>query len=269
VKTVKPELTNQKIYETVEYTPDTPVSQCSIVLLSYNRPRMLGEAIESVLNNGYEQFNCYVLDDDSDFDVEGLVKSYGDERLWLAQCRYEPGEIRLSNLASNINAVLGVIPRNEAVLYLCDDDIMARHWPAKVLTVFNMPERPHLIQGNLHSFEDGKDWRTESVVGLKGTPLPQGSLWWTTGTFAHLSDCYHDEGLSWKETRTGHSQDYNFIEEAIGMHPNYFGTPDVAVYRREHPKTLNRILGRSDDGMVYDLDFHEEIDRLKLRGMME
>ena len=53
----------------------------SVIIPTYNRARMVGRAIQSVLNQIYQDFELIVADDASTDNTEEVVKSFKDERL--------------------------------------------------------------------------------------------------------------------------------------------------------------------------------------------
>lgn len=246
--------------ETEEWFRDyeiVPDRKANVLILSYNRPRMLGEAIASVLSQEYPNMDVYVVDDGSDFDVWGLIESFEDSRLLLAQAPRIPIEERMSvsRLGSNLNSVLSELEKGEVVFYLCDDDILAPKWVWRAMTGFSRYDA-HVVAGESWYFEDGRDWRTESKYGLKtyesiGIP----TAYWSTGNFAHLVECFKDEGLRWKDNHYLHSQDANFIMDLWNLHTDYLYIPMPAVYRREHPNMMSSKLGRKDDEGRYKVGY--------------
>ena len=53
----------------------------SIILPTYNRSRFLNEAIKSVLNQTYEDYELIIIDDGSNDNTRELVKEYKDSRI--------------------------------------------------------------------------------------------------------------------------------------------------------------------------------------------
>ena len=53
----------------------------SIVTITYNRGNMIGETIQSVVNQTYTDFEYIIIDDGSDDDTEAVVKSFDDMRI--------------------------------------------------------------------------------------------------------------------------------------------------------------------------------------------
>lgn len=235
------------------------VLRANVLIFSYNRPRMLKEAIESVLNQSYGNFDLYIVDDGSDkFDPNEILEYYADSRILLAQAPKISMEerMRASRLGSNANAVIEQIPNNEPVYYLCDDDIMAPLWLARSTKAFEEFPDTHVVQGESWYFHDGQNPYTDSIYGLevdKASPVP--TMYWSTGSFAHKALCCKEEGLWWSDNTYLHSQDTNFIMDFWNSHSNYGVVPTPAVYRREHKNTLSAKLGRKDEKGKYQVGY--------------
>jgi glycosyltransferase involved in cell wall biosynthesis len=72
----------------------------SVLLLSYNRPAMLGEAISSALGQTYRRVEVIVADDASTEDRAGVVAGFGDPRLRFGLYARNIG------VAANVSAAL-------------------------------------------------------------------------------------------------------------------------------------------------------------------
>lgn len=222
----------------------------NILLFSYNRPKMLREAIESVLAQDYGNFNLYIVDDGSDlFDPQDVQAEYADERIICALASQIPLDERVkkSRLGENANAVIKMVPENEPVYYLCDDDLMGAKWLSRSIRAFQQDPLMHVVQGDSWYFDDGH--LDEAQYGLptdgyKAMP----TMFWGTGSFGHRALCSKQEGVWWSDNTFGHSQDTNFIMDLWNTHQDYGYIPTPAVYRREHENTLSNKLGRKTDG---------------------
>lgn len=53
----------------------------SVIIPTYNRADAIGQAIKSVLNQTYRNFEIVIIDDSSDDETENVVKSFNDERI--------------------------------------------------------------------------------------------------------------------------------------------------------------------------------------------
>src|SRR5579864_8740685 len=59
--------------------------QVSVVIPAYNAARFLGDAIQSVLNQTYSNFEVVVVNDGSTDDTESVVRSFGDRLFYVKQ----------------------------------------------------------------------------------------------------------------------------------------------------------------------------------------
>ncbi len=65
-----------------------PASKVTVIIPTYNRAHYLGEAIESVLNQTFDDFELIVIDDGSTDNTPELVRAIGDRRVRYLQCSH-------------------------------------------------------------------------------------------------------------------------------------------------------------------------------------
>lgn len=176
------------------------------ILLSYNRPRMLCEALGTV--RGCEQL--IVTDDGSDFDVKALVRGC----VPLAEFVTAPKmtiEARLTTprLGMLINQALTLV-QCDVVTYLCDDDLFHPHWLPAVRAYFDAYAAEHWTRGAWYAFDDEDTERTPTRCDLDMRQL-------TTGNFAHRIECFREEQIGWDETTIA-SHDNAFLWAASRCH---------------------------------------------------
>lgn len=252
----------------------------NVVLFSYNRPRMLREAIANVLYQTYENLNLWVIDDGSDFDLEEVAQEFSDERLIIAQAPKIPLSERINpestRFADNANYVLSQIPKEDNfVVYLCDDDLLHPDW----LSICNegLAESDyHILTGQTFYFYDGQDAFKQGIQGFPAEPL-EGNIedttdflvWWQLGGFAHLMTCYYDEAVEWKMGygNKAHSWDVVYVKQLWKAHASYLLVNAPSVYRREHSNTLSEKLGRKKNGLYGGPP--QELTQEAVSGLME
>lgn len=256
-----------------KFANDNPVATLAhVILLSYNRPNMLFEAAESVVNQTHTNLILHVLDDGSDFDVHEKLEPIADERCLLySYPKMSPEErTRVSRLGENINSVLEQTAPDDVVFYLCDDDILHPQWLQRSLGALLLNPKHHVVQGTVYTFLDHDDWRTQSVYGMPGYDPRVAQMWLGTGTFCHSAKCVHEEGLRWYDNEFAHSQDLKFINDISNLHPDFLYIDSPSVYRRDHKGSLSSKLGHKDENGKYRDNYKPGPAKIEhISGMME
>jgi glycosyltransferase involved in cell wall biosynthesis len=247
----------------------------NVIVMSYNRPRMVREAIGSVLASKAE-IVCWVYDDGSDFDIRSVIEDIGDNRVVLAVAdkvtpeeRVRPGSTRWS---TNMNWLLSKIPDGQTITYLCDDDILHPDWLSYADDMLVKNPNLHVVVGDMYYFYDGEDPFEDGRLGF---PIEfeeeDGSLttWWNLGAFTHRSECFRKCDVKWRKGYKGHphSWDVGYVTDILKYHVGYVKIPVPAMYRREHPDTLSARAGRIEGG--YYVRAAEDLSPDYVRGMME
>ena len=86
----------------------------SVVVPTYNRARIIGETLESILNQEFRDLELLVVLDGCTDDTEGVVKSYADSRVRLLKQGNSGGPAAPRNV--------GVQNANGKYIAFCDDD---------------------------------------------------------------------------------------------------------------------------------------------------
>lgn len=192
-----------------------------VLVLSYNRPTWLREALASV----QDADQIVVVDDGSDFDVAEFAPG-----VLVRNPRISP-ETRVSTprMGALFNRGLDAI-RTDYVGYVCDDDMLAPGWLKAARDYLDANPETHMVRGDWH------------VMGTDESAF-RGDWVLTTGNFVHRMSCYRDEGCRWNE-RTLAVQDALFLLEYLRRHAMPHGghlVPHVgqlAGWRREHERNL-------------------------------
>lgn len=195
------------------------------VVLSYNRPRMLAEALGSVEANRPDQ--TIVVDDGSRFDVSNHVRQHYLRGASIVRAYPIPVKDRLvtPRLGNLINKALEYA-RCDVVAYLCDDDIWDQGWLDTVRAHYDAHPAATIVRGDWLVFQDWDGWQyTDPPCRLDERNL-------TTGNFAHRRGL---AGAVWP-TDSVSSHDDLFCWNLYRAGVNIFGVPRIgfAGWRREH-----------------------------------
>jgi len=111
-----------------------------VILSTFNRPRLLKVAIDSILNQESPNFELWIFDDGSDYDFrKQIIQQYKDPRIHFFQGeKLKPSErYAKSRISLHVNYLLDR-SSNELVSYLCDDDY---YWPEAIGGAINFFEK--------------------------------------------------------------------------------------------------------------------------------
>lgn len=97
----------------------------SVILTSYNKPLMLDKAINSVLNQTYDNYELIVADDNSsDIKVFEIIAKYQNHKKFKFFNSFVKNEDRLktARYATQINKAVREYSEGKYICYLADDD---------------------------------------------------------------------------------------------------------------------------------------------------
>lgn len=106
----------------------------TVLLTTYNRPQLLEVAMQSVLDQTFSNWECIVLDDNSDNEEQKTILTPGnvfnDARFILYHSDVKPEDRKkTARYATLINTGLK-LAKGEYITYLCDDDF---YYPDRLL----------------------------------------------------------------------------------------------------------------------------------------
>jgi len=137
----------------------------SVVIPTYNRAHLLGRAIQSVLNQTYQDFELIVVDDGSSDNTEEVVTNFADPRINYLRHEQNRGAATARNTAIKT-------ARGEYIAFLDSDDEWLPEKLDKQMKVFrNVPSRVGVVYTDLWTIsEDGqrKYWHSSRVMPEDG-----------------------------------------------------------------------------------------------------
>jgi spore maturation protein CgeD len=97
----------------------------SLILVSHNKPNFVREAVQSVVTQTFQNWEC-ILIDSGVLLKQDFFKDISDPRIRVIASGETPEEARTRNMASwCFNRLLtGGEVRGELIMYLCDDDLL-------------------------------------------------------------------------------------------------------------------------------------------------
>lgn len=208
----------------------------AVILLSYNRPKMLEIAWDSIRAVTGRVATILVDDGSDEFDPQDWAGRHRIDRTVLAEPRSVRQRMTQPNVGRLINGALHIAVHGlkvAAVAYLCDDDLYAPGWLDAVQDGLADPQGPHVVRGRWRMFADPLV-DGPMVVPKKTRPMPMDFRKMTTGNFAHRAECYL-EGFRWSESTIA-VHDNTALWNLHAIHPLEQATDlnVLAGWRRDH-----------------------------------
>lgn len=142
------------------------MSRVSVIIPTYNRAALLGDAIESVLAQQHPDIEIIVADDGSTDETSAVASQYGDKIRYLAlPHRGQPAAPRNSGLA---------VATGDFIAFLDSDDLYLPNKLALQLPVIEANPHVGVVYSNGHFFIDQPDQPTGTVQD--GLPTPSGAI---------------------------------------------------------------------------------------------
>ncbi|WP_332694896.1 glycosyltransferase family 2 protein [Halalkalibacter lacteus] len=210
------------------------------ILTSYNRPKGVREAVASVQNQTYTNWELIIVDDNSNQNTKQVLKSLvkKDSRLKLIQSGVKDSDRHKTvRYATCINLAIPHIT-GDLVTYLTDDDIYYPQRFEKMVNVFQNKPNVHIVYGKqqvLNINNKGKVVRKfiRPLVGVTKHPMSRVDH----NSFMHRSTCFKkvrgwdDHPSLWRNADAGF---FRKLVEFWNFHPVNFITDE----HRIHPKGI-------------------------------
>lgn len=90
------------------------MAKVSVIVTTYNRPKLLSETIKSIINQTFSDFELIVVDNNSNYDFFQLIESFNDSRIRAFQNE--------NNGIIAVNRNVGISHAESEYLAFCDDD---------------------------------------------------------------------------------------------------------------------------------------------------
>ncbi len=206
----------------------------SVCIPTYNRAGLLRQAIDSVLQQTYQNFEIVVVDNASTDGTEGLVRSYTDGRI-----RYFRNHSNVGHRA-NWNLCLKFATGDYIAILPDDDAMLPENLAAKVAVLDQNPRvalvhsRYHLIDGDGGVFRENTNWGHGPERGQSGLE-DRRHLLTAAYNLVNVSSavfrrtCYEQFGGFTHRLRLAFDWEY-FLRIAI-QHDIYFLAEPLALWR--------------------------------------
>jgi glycosyltransferase involved in cell wall biosynthesis len=143
----------------------------SVIVLTYNRARLVVETIDSILKQTFQDFELIVVDNCSHDDTEKVIGGYTDKR--IRYLRHDNGGV----IAVNRN--YGMLQaRGEYIAFCDDDDVWLPDKLEKQMLEFEKDDHLGLVCTNALIFNETGDLGAFHQTGLSDSHFTLKSLVW-------------------------------------------------------------------------------------------
>jgi glycosyltransferase involved in cell wall biosynthesis len=222
----------------------------SVIIPTYNRADLLGDAIASVLAQTYQELEVIVADDGSTDNTASVVANFGSQVRFLnLPHRGQPAAPRNSALA---------VATGDYISFLDSDDLYLPHKLALQVPVLDANPTVGLVYSNGHFFVE----RPDEAIGYvqDGLPTPSGDIFadllrgnfLTPGVVLIRRSCLESVGGFNEDPALLVSEDYE-LWLRLAMQTEIVYVPgDVAAIRR-HPQNISGDILRLRSRTIYML----------------
>ncbi|MBN8201203.1 glycosyltransferase family 2 protein [Bacillus sp. NTK034] len=245
LKKARTENEKSKVNKMSKATKNKPNLKISCILTSYNRPQRVREAIASVQQQTYPNWELIVVDDNSNAKTKNVLNEIADKdpRITLIQTGVSPEDRpKTTRYATCINLALGRIT-GDLVTYLTDDDIYYPTRFERMAAAFQMNPKIHVLYGRqkVIVYTGNRITRTfiRPLVGV--TRYPMGRV--DHNSFMHSRSClevvkgWDDHPDNWK------AGDAAFFRKLV-RHWDFYPINALTDEHRVHDKGVQRKLHR-------------------------
>ncbi len=206
----------------------------SVIMSTYNRENLVKEAVESVLNQTYKDFEFIIFDDNSSDNTYEFLNNYDDNRLKIYKNRTNCGCTFNYHNAQNLAC-------GEYIAHIDDDDIWIEHKLRNQIDYMNNNPDIVLLGSFIETF--GENARPSWVFDTDSDKLAFMMNFYNP--ICHSSIIYRKSfmlknGINY-DIRKKCSQDYDFYKQIIEAGGRISNLSDILVRYRMHKKRITDI----------------------------
>lgn len=222
----------------------------SCILTSFNRPRMLREALQSLERQTHRDFQVILVDDSNAMNVFDVIKDFEFPECVTVHENVPAGDRKKCNrLGVNVNAGLGRVT-GDIVAYLADDDAYFPGWFSAVSDYFERHKNVSVAFGILKYCQDELDFSEAGEIRFWNEMIPD-----PMGRLDHNQVVHRrfDPIRKWSENiGTEMNVDGWFFNELAAVH-QFYPINAWAAVKRLHSKNLQNSIPLYQSGMMNDL----------------
>ena len=225
----------------------------SVIIPTYNRAHLIGETLDSVIEQTYPHWECIVVDDGSTDHTDALLTNYCDEDARIKYYKRPPNLLKGANTCRNYGLELS---KGTYINWFDSDDIMLPNFlELKMECVHKHPELDFVISRGINFYEDGKTEelpiRYNKTKMLDHNNFVLFEVFWVTPDFLvkknRVGTVRFDETIQ-------SGQEYNFFVKLLAINDlNGTFLDEILFKRRWHEQSIQGKFDGDDNNYCLDL----------------
>lgn len=218
----------------------------SIIIPTYNRADLIGETLDSVLAQTYQNWECIVVDDGSTDHTAKLLDFYTEKDSRIQYYQRPKNRPKGGNACRNYGFE---VSKGEYIQWFDSDDLMTENHVDVLLTTL-LKNKVDFTVGNCMNFDDQSgekldfpysfDRKNYSISALS---FAKHNVCWTTIDFLVKKSLIED--IKFNETLEN-GQEYNLFVRFLKKNNNGLIVDQILSFRRIHPFTIGSNLEKAN-----------------------
>lgn len=234
-----------KIYQ------NKPLISC--ILTSYNRPKLIQDAIRSILSQSYPYFELIIADDNSKQETKDTISKYlVDPRIRFFSTNVKDEDrLKKCRYSVTINLALKKYVTGDLICYLCDDDFYYPDRFERIITFFEINPKAKVVYTaqkvvNIEIKNNIIIKHSDFIrpAGITSQKALKKANWIDQNTLTHSRKCIDvllkkGEGLWDESPKATHTGDWYFWLK-LSKHFHFHAIPIITCEKRQHNKCIQR-----------------------------
>lgn len=223
----------------------------SCIIASFNRPKFLREALQSIITQTYQNYQVVIVDDSTKMNIFEIVPEFNfTESVVIHEQVSATARAKTNRLGMNINTALEHVT-GDIVCYLGDDDAFFPTWFERMSRYFEENPAVQVGFGILKYCQDKLDFAEHGEVRFWNEIIKDPSL----QMLDHNQVCHRrfDPLVKWQENLGSEGNaDFWFFSQLATKH-EFHPINSFAAVKRLHSKNLQNHIPLYQSGKMDDL----------------
>ncbi|WKK67349.1 glycosyltransferase family 2 protein [Lutimonas zeaxanthinifaciens] len=224
---------------TINYNSEKNPNLVSVIIPTYNRAHLIGETLESIMNQTYENWECIVVDDGSTDNTKEVMKKYCslDKRI-----KYFPRPTNRPKGGNGSRNYGFEISSGEFINWFDSDDLMHKDKLSLQVSSLIQSEYPFSVCNSL-IFENSVD----NIIGFRFDKISssnpfsdylRGDIGWLTTAPLWKKEFLNENDFKFDEKLLA-AQEWEFHSKILHKFPDYDVINEGLVLLRRHNENIS------------------------------